>query len=505
VTPGNVLAGRARVLSAPRFLDLTGRARVKRMALGLSAVMAALVFANAVGNGFVLDDRGIILGNGLVTSPATAWRAFGLPYWPAELGGGQYRPLGIASFAIDWFVSGGDPRWFHAVNVLWHVAATVLVWLLAAELLAPMAAAFAAIVFAVHPVHVEAVANVVGRLEPMATVFVLLALLAHRKGNYLAPVWFALALLSKESAIVLVGLTCANDMLLERDWRSAFRARRWLYAVYGGVAIVYVAALVAVFHGQPLSNPARAFVGTGIGDRLAIVARVIPHYVRLLVAPVDLAASYAPNVVSPSPDLDLSGVVGVAAAAMFAVTLAVVAWRRRWPAMAFALATIPIALAPISNVLFASGVVLAERTLYLASVGACLAAGAAADRFLLQRPAWIAAAAASIVLAFGARTWTRTPVWRDDRSYVLSLLADHPESYEGHLVAGRVFKGANAFEDADRELTIARTIFPRDSLIYREAADLAARRGRMALAQALRDSARIATTLPLPNPLGASR
>ena len=140
-----------------------------------------------------------------------------------------------------------------------------------------------------------------------------------------------------------------------------------------------------------------------------------------------------------------------------------------------------------------SGVVLAERTLYLASVGICLAAGAGAERFLLQRPTWIAAAAVSIVLAFSVRTWTRTPVWHDDRSYVLSLLADHPESYEGHLVAGKVFKGAHALADADRELTLARRIFPRDSAIYHEAADLAVRQGRLALSQALRDSARIAS------------
>jgi hypothetical protein len=475
------------------------------MALGLSAVVAALIFANAVGNGFVLDDRGIIVGNPLVTTPGTSWRSFAMPYWPPELGGGQYRPLGILSFALDWLISGGDTRWFHGVNVLWHVAATALVWMLAAELLAPMAAAFAAIVFAVHPVHVEAVSNVVGRLEPMATVFVLLALLAHRRVSYLAPVWLALALLSKESAIVLVGLTCANDLLLERDWRAAFRARRWLYAAYGGVAVVYVAALVAVFYGQPISSPARAFIDTDLGGRLAIVARVVPHYLRLLVAPVDLSASYAPNVVSPNPNFDLSSVVGLLTAALYVATLVAVAWRRRWPLMAFALGMIPIALVPVSNVLFPSGVVLAERTLYLASVGACLAAGAGAERFLLQRPAAIAAAAASLVIAFGVRTWTRTPVWHDDRSYVLALLANHPQSYEGHLVAGRVFKGANALEDADRELTIARKIFPRDSVIYREAADLAIRQGRQGLAQALRDSARVATRLPLPNSLGARR
>jgi hypothetical protein len=170
---------------------------------------------------------------------------------------------------------------------------------------------------------------------------------------------------------------------------------------------------------------------------------------------------------------------------------------RRSPVVAFALLWVPIALAPVSNIVFPSGVVLAERTLYLASVGVCIAAGAAAERLAQQRPALVAAAIISVALAFAVRTWTRTPVWRDDRTYVLTLLADHPESYEAHLTAGRVLKGANALDEADRELTIARRLFPRDSVIYREAADLADRRQLPALAAALRDSARIARTLPL--------
>ena len=134
------MPGRGRALPAPVFVDLMDRARIRRLCLVAVAVTAALVYANAVQNGFVLDDGGILLSNPLVVSPATSWRAFGLPYWPESLGGGQYRPLGIVSFALDWFLSGGNPHWFHLVNLLWHVAATVAVWFLAAELLAPVAA-----------------------------------------------------------------------------------------------------------------------------------------------------------------------------------------------------------------------------------------------------------------------------------------------------------------------------------------------------------------------------
>ncbi|MDF2775169.1 MAG: Tetratricopeptide 2 repeat protein [Geminicoccaceae bacterium] len=491
------MPGRGRALPAPAFVDLMDRARVRRLGLLGAALAAAFAYANALHNGFVLDDGAIVLRNPLVTSPATSWRAFFLPYWPESLGGGQYRPLGIVSFALDWLVSGGDARWFHTVNVLWHVAATAAVWLLAAELLAPVAATVAALLFAVHPVHVEAVANTVGRLEPMAALFVMIALLAHRHRSRAAAVWFALGLLSKESAIVFLGLAAANDLFLERDWRAALRTRRVWYAGYAAVVIAYVIVLVAVFHDRSMANPARALAGATTGERLAMAAQVIPHYVRLLLAPAELSGSYAPMVIAPQPWGSLAVLVGLATALIALIAIVVIASRRRWPVLAFALVWIPISLAPVSNVFFTSGVVLAERTLYLASAGVCLAAGAVAERFLIERAGWVTVATCSITLAFGARTWTRTPVWRDDKTYVATLLDERPESYEGYLVYGRVLKMANLFDEAERELTKARHLFKRDPMVYYEAADLAVRQGRLDVAAALLDSAKHASSFPV--------
>lgn len=484
---------------APRGLltEATDRAQFQRVALAAVMLVAALAYTNALGNGFVLDDGAIVRTNPLVTSPGSAWRAFAAPYWPGRIGAGQYRPLGIVSFALDWSISGGAPRWFHAVNVLWHVAATAAVWMLAAELLAPAGALVAGLVFAVHPVHVEAVANVVGRLECMAAAFVLAALLAHRRGHWSAPGWFALGLLSKESAIVFFGLAVAHDVLLSDDWRAALEARRGRYAAYVVVVLVYAGVLVAVFHDRNLAIQARVMIGTTTAERLALVGKVVPHYVRLLIAPAELSASYAPNVITPGSPLSAAtalgaGIVGLVAAAAVASVRA-----RRWPAMAFAIVWVPIALAPVSNVLFASGVLLAERTLYLPSVGVCIAAGAVAERLLLTRRTTVAFATAILVAALAARTWTRTPVWRDDRIFVLALLADHPESYEAHLTAAGILKGAGRLEHAERELVIARQLYPRDPLIYEQAAEVALRQQRPQLAAALLDSARIAPRLHL--------
>jgi hypothetical protein len=100
-----------------------------------------------------------------------------LPYWVNAADLAIYRPLTTVSFAVDWFIGRGLPWVFHAMNVLEHGVASVLVYLLLAELAAPAAAFAGALVFAVHPVHVEAVANVVGRAEVMSAIFYLWALL----------------------------------------------------------------------------------------------------------------------------------------------------------------------------------------------------------------------------------------------------------------------------------------------------------------------------------------
>ena len=476
--------------------DATGRTRLQQIIPIAVALSALVVYANSIANGFVLDDRGVVLDNPLVTFPAQSWRAFAHPYWPEQIGGGQYRPLGIISFALDWAVSGGDPRWFHVVNVLWHVGATVAVWRLAARLLAPVGAVVTALVFAVHSVHVEAVSNVVGRLECMAALFVLAALLAHQKGAKTAPLWFALGLLSKESAIVFVALAAAHDVLLEREWRAALAARRWWYASYAVVAVLYAVLLAAVFHDQEILRTSRMFDGATIAERLTLVTSVIPHYARLLVAPMELSATYAPHVISWNLRPSANTLLGVGVL-LVSVVAFVAAVRKRWIVMAFALIWVPVALAPVSNVVFATGILLAERTLYLPSVGICLAAGAVVDRFLAARPQATMTMVAAVLLALTARTWTRTPVWRDSRTFLLNLLADHPEAYDAHLAAGRVLKGAGQLDQAQMEFAISRRLFPRDPMIYREAADAALRQKRPELAAALLDSARLAPTLLL--------
>src|SRR5712691_8017917 len=92
----------------------------KRVYLTVAACAVAVHIA-ALWNQFAMDDVAIVVWNPVVQSVNGVWRAFAAPYWPANLGGLVYRPLPVASYAIDWQLH--SAAWLHAVNLLWHAGA----------------------------------------------------------------------------------------------------------------------------------------------------------------------------------------------------------------------------------------------------------------------------------------------------------------------------------------------------------------------------------------------
>jgi Tfp pilus assembly protein PilF len=477
------------------------------------AVAGGLAYANAIANSFALDDDTVIAKNDLVRHLSSLWRAFALPYWPMSVPAGQYRPLAIMSFALDWAVSGGSPHWMHFVNVLWHVAACVLVWRLLRQLVASGPALAGSLFFALHPVHVEAIANTVGRCDVMAAVFVVAAVLAHRRGSWTAVPLYAAALASKESGAVFLGLAAANDLILTAATGAAGATgatvtrgmaavrRRWrLYAGYLGVAAAYGVTLAIVFRDRPLVDISPTWFRASPVDRWLTEARVVPEYIRLMVAPYTLRMEYSPRVIDVAHHLSPLVAAGMAVTAVVVLGL-VYAWRRA-PVAAFGIAWFGIAVSPVSNVLFASGVVLAERTLYLPSVGAAMLAGWAVQEGLhwlgarrarggsVSSLRALATAGAVLLLAtFAVRTWTRTAIWHDDKHLLVDAMLTESESYRTHLWAAEILGKHGDLAGAQREYAMARTLYPEDPHVYEAAAMIADGQDQFALADRLYDSA----------------
>jgi hypothetical protein len=150
------------------------------MWLGLS-IAALAVLASGVGihNGFAYDDRWIIVQNVNAHSLNRPWELFDTTYWPTSRGASLYRPLTILLYAAQWVFGGGAPFLFHLVNISLYAADSVLVLLLGLQCLPRSGAWVAAALFAVHPVHVEAVANGVGQAELWTALILLSAVLIY--------------------------------------------------------------------------------------------------------------------------------------------------------------------------------------------------------------------------------------------------------------------------------------------------------------------------------------
>ena len=146
--------------------------------IGALAIAAA---STGIPNGFAYDDVIIIANDSRLHQLDEVWRAFGRSYWPQEFGGSLYRPLASIGFAIQWSIGGGSPLPFHLFSVALYAAVSVAVYQFARQLFDQRSAVLGAAIFAVHPVHVEAVANTVGQAELGSALLVVLGLLLYVK------------------------------------------------------------------------------------------------------------------------------------------------------------------------------------------------------------------------------------------------------------------------------------------------------------------------------------
>lgn len=444
------------------------------------ALAAIVVHAGSLANGYVLDDIPIIVRNPIVQGPEGFWQAFVMPYWES-FGGGAHRPLAVATYWLDGRIDGAP--WFHLMNLLWHAGATVAVAELARRWAGLEAALAAGLLFAVHPVHVEAVANIVGRAELMAALFACLAVYAALVRGSVA--WSAAALvgglLSKESAAVVPGLVAWAWLI--GIGRPSRRKGAAFVAAWLVVGVAYAVMRWAVLHPYERFHAiAPVFVGEGtISVRLTAVA-ALADVLRLLVFPLHLRADYSPaeRTIVQSP-LDPRFLLGLGCLVLWA-TLLVLAWRRRRLVELLGLGWIAIAFLPVANLLFPVGILVAERTLYLPSVGLVIAAGASLSRLSARR--W-RAVLGLLVLAGGVRTAARVPVWRSDERLTLSILDDSPESYIGPFRASDHVEREGELEKALAYLRIAIGQSARDPRPFYAAADVAFTLGRPALADSM--------------------
>ncbi len=415
------------------------------LAIGFLVAVSLAVYANTLPNGFVLDDESQVLRNPWIQG----WRfipdMFSKDVW-SFLGGSSasnyYRPMMHVIYLVTFQLFGFKAWGFHLVNVLLHAANTALVFFVAARLTGPggeigsrpdrafPAAALtvpfiAALLFATHPVHTEAVAWVASVPELSFTLCCLASFyfyLAPSRRLALSVALFALALLCKETALTLPAVLVAHDVALGKGERWVpDRLRR--YAPFALVAVGYLAVRHLVL--------AKALVRSARGgfspDQLILDGLpLFSSYLRALVLPTRLHFWHS---FRPADSLATPG--GLASLAVAAAFLAacVLAWRKhRLSFVSLALLALP--LAPAFYISALPGKPFAERYLYLPSVGFVILAALGLG-WLLARPAWRSAAIVILALAtvlYASGTIARNAVWKDFYTLYSDTISKSPDA-----------------------------------------------------------------------------
>jgi hypothetical protein len=466
--------------------------------------LVAIAFANSLGAGLIFDNKVILLED-------TRIRAFtstniglilGRSYWWPYIETSLYRPVTTLSYLFNYAVlgNGTNPAGYHIVNLLLHTVNTLLLFALGERLTGRRGLAFAAAaLWCTHPLLTEAVTNVVGRADLLASSGVLAALWCHlraaddEKRRWLWRAGMAAAALlgmfSKESAVAVVVIIPLYDLLLGRRERTRREiAPGWL-ALAPGVVLLLIAR-TTVLNG--VSVPPVPFVDNPIvlagfwSGRLTALA-VLARYLSLVAWPVGLSCDYS------FPQIPIaSGTPGDWLAwAVVALATAGTAWAlRRAHVVGFAVIAGFLVLLPAANLLFASGTIMAERLMYLPSFG--VVAAAVAGAWVVGRRFRLPAAAGTIALTVVTAllvvgTIARNRVWHDEVSLWSDAVTASPRSFKTHGALAEALYQADPSRGnlpsviAEKEQSLALLAGLPDPLLvtqpYREAATYYLERG----------------------------
>ena len=375
-------------------------------------------------------------------------------YWYNRPDTGLYRPLTTLSFLLNYAAFGPQPASYHWVNLAMHEINVLLVYALGMLVFARRWPAFAlAAIWGLHPLHTEAVTNVVGRADLLAGFGVLAGFLCYirysratgrRRLAWLAGLAAAqtIGIFSKESAAVLPGIMLLYGSMTEQAgwWRQ--RALPYAAVVLPLAAYLWLRSSLRI-HLLPsyIDNP---IVAAGFLAGRMTAFEVLGKFVWLFLWPARLSAdySYLAIPVLAWQTIGWGDVLALLTAAILAaVTWFAVARKRSAKALYFFALFFWIAYLPTSNLPIVIGSIMAERFLYLPSIGLAGLAVAAAVRWrgqsrlhLPERVWW--GVPAAVCIALGARTYARNLDWRDERSLWTSAVAVSPGSARAHDILG---------------------------------------------------------------------
>jgi tetratricopeptide (TPR) repeat protein len=424
------------------------------------AIISFLVYYNSLNNDFVFDDESVVQNNQAIQKLSNIPKFFTAEEGFHKVIGRYYRPVVSSLYAVDFAIWGMNPFGFHLTNVVIHVIASLLLLLILMKLFGSykyglLSALIGALIFAVHPIHTEAVSWVSGRTDSLATLFFLLSFLFYLKfsdkGNDKKFLWISLiayflGLLSKEMIVTMPVLLFLYDFFFRKRSIDWFKKNYIPYVLFISLTIIFVAIRYMVLKDVVERSTYMYFYGAENSTAVFTMLKTIPVYFRLLLFPINLLYHYN----GVYPDSTSIGDVKVLFSLVFIIVLLIVSWflYKKYSEVSFAILFFFVSLLPVMNFIPTMNF-MAERFLYLTSFGLSVLISYLFIKYVSEKnKSALISMFLLIVIIFGYLTYKRNADWKNN-----DTLYSTAEGKDGSVLlvnAGNIYANKKNYDEAEK-------------------------------------------------------
>ena len=414
--------------------------------MGVLIVAVCVAYMKIFHAGFIAwDDGEYVLHN----KDITGFGAEQISAWCSNFYIGNYHPLTMCSYAIDYLIGGKEPFTYHLTNLLLHVANTIILYFFINKLQGnKIIGLFVALLFALHPVQTESVSWIAERKTLLCAFFYLLAMLRYltyvRRSSGIRLLIVILlgiaAMLSKGVGVALPLALIAVDIWLERDIKSR---RVWLEKL-PLITIGVVIGIVAI-KAQAVENALGMHAEQNVFNTVMFAADAYVQYIVRLLVPVNLSVIYPyPQEVGWVEYLCLAGTLGI-------IALAVVAWRKKWYILFGGIVFYTVNIVLVLQFVQFGECLMADRYLYIAGIGILFPAVYYLYNWLVKKAkqAAVIMVCSGIVLVFLLMTFLRNDIWLSDMNFYSAIVETFPNSAVAQYSVGALYVHMGDYDKAE--------------------------------------------------------
>ncbi len=455
----------------------------------ISLGLSFLIFGNGITGDFVFDDVTVVQNRGDLTNPSNFFNLFISPYHQNNPKTGLYRPLTMASYAINHYID-SKPIGFHGVNIIIHALNSFLVFWLINFLFKNKFLTYSTfLLFLTHPIHTEAVTSIVGRAELLTFFFGIASIYFFvNKNKTLSAMAFLLALLSKESALMVLPIILYISVIfLNKKVTDSVKNLLFFSLPLGLYSLLRYKALSSYFFRDAtttiVENPLEF---ASFSERITTAFKVLYMYIEKLTWPVQLSADYSFNAIKiiSNPLVSAKSIIGILIFALLVILI--VFYKKISKEISFGAGLFLFLYLMISNLIKPVGTIMGERLMYFPSLGFIVVIA-----FILTKISdykkWGTKTAygllVGILVFYGIRTVIRNKDWHNNRTLFYAAVKEFPDSLITRTALAGVHIRADEWAKAKEQLEIAQNIYEDNSHLQNLLGIVANHEGNYSLAE----------------------